>query len=440
MSRLAIIGTGIAGLGCAHFLHRDYELTLFEQSDYAGGHTNTVTVTEPGTGRQLPIDTGFMVFNTVTYPLLTRLFHELAVPLKPAPMSFAVRDDVTGLEWCGSSLQHLFVQRRNLFNPRFLRLLATIDRFNRDAVAALNDPALTALTVAEYVLARGYGEDFLRLYLGPMAGAVWSTDAERLEDFPAVTVLRFFHNHGFLGLHTQHPWLTVDGGAREYRDRLIAPWRNRIRLQRRALQVSRPAGGGVRVRTDDGQEHRFDHLILATHADQALALLADPTEAEARLLRPFHYQPSVATLHTDATVMPRTRRAWSAWNVQLAATPAGSQPATHYWMNELQGVSPHENYFVSINRPEAIADARVLRRMAYAHPLFTHDTLRAQQELPGLNAAAGGTTETYLAGSYFRYGFHEDAFRSAVHLCEQLLQRDPWVRTGSNVGRAAAAA
>lgn len=426
MSRLAIIGTGIAGLGCAHFLHREYELTLFEQHDYAGGHTNTVTAIEPGTGRTVPIDTGFMVFNHVTYPLLSRLFEELQVPIKPTAMSFAVRDDVTGLEWCGSSLRHLFAQRRNLFNPRFLRMLAKIDRFNREAVATLQQPMDTSLTIRDYARRQGYGDDFLRLYLLPMAGAVWSAEGPSLEDFPAITVLRFFHNHGFLGLHTQHPWLTVDGGAREYRDRLIAPWRHCIALNRRAVQVSRPRQGGVRVRTADGREESFDHVIIATHADQALALLEDPTPDEARLLQPFRYQTNIATLHTDPAVMPRTRRAWSSWNVQLTADRGIDRTATHYWMNRLQDVSPRENYFVSINRPHAIDPARVLRRIEYAHPLFTRETLRAQPELPTLNARATGTTETYLAGSYFRYGFHEDAFASAVHLCQHLLQRNPW--------------
>jgi predicted NAD/FAD-binding protein len=426
MTKLAIVGTGIAGLGCAHFLHRDCDVTLFEQNAYPGGHTNTVTATEPGTGRELPIDTGFMVFNQVTYPHLTRLFAALAVPIKPTAMSFSVRHADSGLEFAGSSLNHLFAQRRNLFRPRFYRMLAAINRFNAEAVPALTDPAVQAITLGDYVTQRGYGADFVNLYLTPMSSAVWSTPPELMLQFPAVKLLRFFHNHGFLGLHTQHPWWTVDGGAREYVRRLTAPWRDRIRLGDAAARIER-AIDGVTVHTAAGASHRFDRVILACHGDQALQLLAQPTAAEARVLGQFHYQPNVATLHTDLRVMPRTRLAWSSWNYEVNRDAAGrSSTATHYWMNSLQGISDRENYVVSIGRPGQVDPAKVLRTIHYRHPLFSLGALHAQQELPALNAAAPGTTETFFAGSYFRYGFHEDALLSAVNLSTQLLGRDPW--------------
>ena len=426
MSRLAIIGTGIAGLGCAHFLHRHFEVTLFEQNDYAGGHTNTVTADEPGTGRQLPIDTGFMVFNQVTYPLLTRLFAQLKVPIKPAAMSFSVRHAGSGLEFCGSSLNHLFAQRRNLFRPRFYRMLAAIQRFNREAVAALDNPAVQEETLGEYVRRRRYGEDFFDLYLVPMSSAVWSTPPELMLSFPATTLLRFFHNHGFLGLDTQHPWWTVDGGARTYVEKISAPWRDRLRLGQAALSVVRMSKG-VMVMTSAGTAHDFDHVILACHGDQALRLLVNPTPEETRLLREFKYQPNIATLHTDATVMPHTRLAWSSWNYEIAPTAGGGiSTATHYWMNSLQGVSDRENYFVTINRPEGIAPGKVLRRIHYEHPLFSLGAVAAQAGLPGLNAAARGATETYFAGAWQRYGFHEDGLLSAARLSELLLGRDPW--------------
>lgn len=428
MSSIAIIGTGIAGMGTAHFLHRHHELTLFEANDYVGGHTHTVCAREPGTGREVPIDTGFMVYNEVTYPLLTRLFAELRVPVKPTSMSFSVRDDAGGLEWCGSSLNQLFAQRRNLLSPRFLRMLAAVHRFNRDAVAALDEPRTAEITLDTFVRERGYGRDFFDLYLVPMSSAVWSTPPELMLTFPAATLLRFFHNHGFLGLHTQHPWFTVDGGSREYRERLVAPFRSAIRVGLAARRIRRPGPGrGVEITTADGATHRFDRVVLATHADQALQLLADPRPDEARLLGAFRYQANVATLHTDAAVLPRAPLARAAWNYQLARTADGRiDPATHYWMNELQGVSDRENYFVTINRPHAIDPARVLRRIDYTHPLFDLAAIRAQAELPALNARARGDTETYLAGSYFRYGFHEDAFGSAVALATLLLGRDPW--------------
>ncbi|HEX2852696.1 MAG TPA: FAD-dependent oxidoreductase [Opitutaceae bacterium] len=426
MAKLAIIGTGIAGLGCAHFLHRDFDLTLFEQNHYAGGHTNTVSASEPGTNRTVPIDTGFMVFNQVTYPLLTRLFTELNVPIKKTAMSFSVRHAATGLEFCGSSLNHLFAQRRNLFRPRFYRMLAAINRFNREAIAALDDPSTQNETLGDYVKRRGYGEDFFHLYLVPMSSAVWSTPPELMLAFPAASLLRFFHNHGFLGLDTQHPWWTVDGGAKTYVEKITAPWRDRLRLGQPAVCIER-SPRGIEITTGDGNLHHFDHVILACHGDQALRLLGNPNPTEARLLGEFKYQPNIATLHTDASVMPRTGLAWSSWNYEIARDHLGRvSTATHYWMNSLQGVSDVENYFVTINRPEAVDPKKVLRRINYEHPLFSLGAVRAQQEIPGLNAAARRTTETYFAGAWQRHGFHEDGLLSAYRVSEQLLGRDPW--------------
>ena len=426
MPRTAIIGSGISGLGCAHFLHRHDEITLFEQHARVDGHTHTVTVPEPGTGRAVPIDTGFMVFNHETYPHLTRLFGELKVPVKKTDMSFSVRHEDTGLEFCGSSLNHLFCQRRNLLRPSFYRMLRQIDRFNREAVAALEDATIEAQTLADYVRARGYGADFLELYLVPMSSAVWSTPPARMLQFPARTLLRFFHNHGFLGLHTQHQWWTVDGGSQEYVKRLAAPWRDRIRPGRKVVRVRRE-GGGVLVTTANGATEHFDRAILAAHGHESLALLADPTPGEARLLREFQYQPNTATLHTDESVMPRTKLAWSAWNYSLARDAAGAiAPMTIYWMNRLQGVSDRENYFVSINGADRINPKQILRTIAYEHPLFTLGAVRAQAEIPALNAAAPGTTETYFCGAWTRYGFHEDGLLSAVNVSRLLLGRDPW--------------
>ncbi len=444
MPTLAIIGTGIAGLGCAHFLRRDFDVTLFERNAYVGGHTNTVEVEEPSAavvGRGLPtppgstprsptrrvaMDTGFMVFNHATYPHLTRLFRELDVPTKPTAMSFSVRHADTGLEFAGSSLNHLFAQRRNLLRPRFWRLLAAINRFNTEAVAALDDPAAQNENLGDYVRRRGYGADFFDLYLVPMSSAVWSTPPELMLAFPATTLLRFFHNHGFLGLKTQHQWWTVEGGAKTYVEKMTAPWRDRIRTGVAATRIVRIADG-VAVTTSDRRTEIFAKVILACHGDQALRLLAAPTFDEDRLLREVRYQPNVATVHTDASVMPRTRLAWSSWNYEIARDAAGRvSTATHYWMNSLQGVSDRENYFVSINRPEAIAPERVLRRIDYEHPLFSLGAVRAQAEIPALNAAAQGGTETYFAGAWQRYGFHEDGLLSAVRLSEILLGRDPW--------------
>ena len=426
MSRIAIIGSGVAGLGCAHFLHRHHEITVFESANYIGGHANTVEADEPGTGRRVPIDTGFMVFNRETYPHLCRLFEHLRVPLKKTSMSFAVRDDESGLEWCGTSLNHLFAQRKNLFNLRFIKMLMAVNRFNKDAIMALKDPSLRDQSLADYVRAGGYGEDFFNLYLVPMSSAVWSTPPELMLEFPASSLLRFFHNHGFLGLNTQHQWWTVDGGSREYVSRLVAPIRDRFRVGQGATRIVR-TGDKVIVMTTAGEAQSFDQVIIAAHAPDALRLVVNPTADEHRLLSAFRYQDNTATLHTDTSVMPRTQRAWSSWNYQLVRGAEGRiEPATHYWMNSLQGVSQREQFFVSINRPDDIDPSKLHRRIDYAHPLFDLPALQAQEEIPALNAAADSTTHTYFVGAWQRYGFHEDGLLSAYNLCHHLLGRDPW--------------
>lgn len=426
MARIAIIGSGISGLGCAHFLHRHHDITVFEADAHVGGHANTVDATETDTGRAVPIDTGFMVFNHETYPHLCRLFELFKVPTKKTSMSFSVKDVDTGLEWNGTSLNHLFAQRKNIFSARFIKMLLAVNRFNNDASKALDDPSLREVTLADYVRSRGYGEDFFNLYLVPMSSAVWSTPPEKMLQFPASSLLRFFHNHGFLGLSTQHQWWTLDGGSREYVQRVTEPFRDRIRTNQAATRVVR-AGTRVIVMTANGEAGSFDQVIMATHADVALKLLVNPTPDESQILSCFEFQANTATLHTDASVMPQTKRAWASWNYQLVRGPEGRiDPATHYWMNSLQGVSKTEQFFVSINRAADIDPTKVQRSIKYAHPLFDLPALNAQGEIAGLNADASGTTNTYFVGAYQRYGFHEDGLWSAVKLCELLLGEDPW--------------
>lgn len=423
MKTLAIIGTGISGLGCAYFLYERFNLSLFDGNSHAGGHTNTITVDEEGV--PIPIDTGFMVFNRVTYPNLTRMFGELGVGIMPSPMSFSVQHVPSGLEYNGGSLDLLFGQRRNLLRPRHWRLLAQIDRFNREALEGLEDPQYLRHTLREYVEQRGYGADMLNLYLIPMGAAVWSAPPDRMLDFPAMTLLRFWKNHGFLGLHTQHPWLTVKGGAKTYVSRLTLPFRDRIALENRAVRVRREERQAT-VEFADGTRRAFDKVILACHADQALALLADPTEAEARLLREFRYQPNTATLHTDPSFMPRTRRCWASWNYRIDAAPDGSLlPTTHYWMNSLQRVSERRNYFVSLNCHDRVAPDKVLRRIEYEHPLFTRGAVAAQRELPALNRISPDQT-IYYAGAWFKYGFHEDGFTSGLECARAITGETLW--------------
>lgn len=422
--RVAIIGTGVAGMGCAHFLRHEHELTLFEQNSHVGGHSNTVCVSEDG--QELPVDTGFMVFNHVTYPHLTRLFRELDVPTKPTSMSFSVKHEASGVEYNGRDLNTLFGQRKNLVNPRYWKFLLKINRFNKETVEALNDPLFARMTLGEYAKHRGYGQDFLDLYIVPMGSAVWSTPPSLMLKFPALTLMRFWFNHGFLGMRTRHPWWTVDGGAREYVRRLTKPFADRIRKDDAVVRVERCAGGH-RVTTRGGGDEVFDRVILACHGDQARALLADPTDMEAELLSCFNYQPNLATLHTDEQFMPKTKLCWASWNYLVEAGQGGEpRTSTHYWMNSLQGVSDKVNYFVSINAPATLDRSKVIREIHYEHPLFDLAAIDAQKRLPDLNAA-GQETGRQFCGSYFRYGFHEDAFGSAVNLSELILGRDPWV-------------
>jgi uncharacterized protein len=416
--KLAIIGTGISGLSCAHFLQRDFDLTLFEKDDRIGGHSNTVEVAE--NGKMLPLDTGFMVYNEVTYPHLTRLFKELKVETKPTEMSFSVQHIPDGMELNGGSLNLLFSQRKNLLRPRFWKALLQINRFNKETVAELADPQYGDMPLSEYVKARGYGTDFLRWYLSPMAAAVWSSPPERIESFPARTLMRFWHNHGFLGLDTQHPWRTVVGGSREYVRKLAAPFSERIS---KGIPVKSVVG--KRVTLDDGTAHEFDKVIFASHGDQSLNLLASPTALEADILGKFHYQPNRAVVHTDPRIMPHTRRAWASWNYRIENAGGRETHSTHYWMNNLQGISENENYFVSINPPDILEPSKVIRELEYEHPIFDTAAITAQSRTTELHEA-GHLTGRHYCGAWQRNGFHEDGIWSAHALCQAILNRDPW--------------
>lgn len=414
MEKLAIIGTGIAGMGCGHLLQKKYDITLFEQNDYIGGHTNTVAVDEDN--KQVFMDTGFMVFNFETYPHLCSLFKEINAPVKKTSMSFSVQHLASGLEYCGSGLNGLFAQRKNIFNLRYIKMLKQISRFNTEAVKILDQPKYLNYSVKKFIDEFGYGEDMLWKYLIPMSSAVWSTPMELILEFPIVTLVRFFQNHGFLGLNTQHQWYTLENGSESYKKILIAPFKDRIHVDKAISSISR-TGSGVELRTINGEQFHFDKVIVAAHGDQALKMLQRPTDDEQRLLSKFQYQENIAMVHTDESIMPKTRSTWSSWNYRIQEKGGKSLPSTIYWMNSLQGVSDKKNYFVSINPVEGtVAPEKVIRTIVYEHPLFDVPAMQAQQELPKLNE----TGPVYYCGSYFRYGFHEDAYMSAVQLCQKL--------------------
>ncbi len=424
MMTVAIIGSGIAGLGAAYFLHKQYSITVFEKNNYVGGHSNTVAVDEGN--KTVAIDTGFMVFNKVTYPNLNRLFEKLAVPIKKTDMSFSAQNCAEGIEFAGASFNRLFGQRKNLLNLRYWRMLMQLNRFNNEASVALIDPELGRLTLSDYVQQRAYGQDFLDWYLLPMSSALWSAPPEKMLSFPALSLLRFFHNHGFLGMDTQHQWWTVVDGAKSYITRLLSLLDEKIiRLQDKVVKVKRE-GNKVKVFSEDGSSRIFDKAIFACHADQALAALEAPDELEQSLLSTFQYQDNIATLHTDSSVMPKSKACWASWNYRLENDATHPNAAsTHYWMNSLQQVSNETDYFVSINGEHLIKPERVIRKINYEHPLFSLEALKAQEALDSLNKQAKNQ-QIYFCGSYFGYGFHEDAFSSALKLARIMTGEQLW--------------
>ncbi len=414
MEKLAIIGTGIAGMGCAHLLQHKYDITLFEQNDYVGGHTNTVSVEEDG--KLVHMDTGFMVFNFETYPNLCKLFEEIKAPIKKTEMSFSVQHIPTGLEYCGSGLNGLFAQRKNIFNRKYIRMLNQITRFNKISIEVLNDERYHNHTLKQYIDEFGFGEDMLWKYLIPMSSAVWSTPMEKMLDFPVITLIRFFKNHGFLGLNTQHQWYTLENGSKAYKEILIKPFKDRIHVDKKVVGLTRDKNG-VNLKFKDGTNAIFDKVICASHGDQTLSFLSEPSSLEKELLSPFKYEKNIATVHTDENVMPKTKRTWSSWNYRIEERNGKLMPATIYWMNSLQGVSKKKNYFVSINALEGTVDkGKIIKEIEYEHPLFDVEAMKAQEKLQELNK----TGPVYFCGSYFKYGFHEDAYASAVELFKGL--------------------
>lgn len=412
--KIAIIGTGIAGLTSARRLCRQHELTLFEANAYVGGHTNTVDVMVGG--RPYAVDTGFIVYNDWTYPHFIELLTELGVASEPTTMSFSVRCERSGLEYNGNNLNSLFAQRRNLFRPTFYRLLRDILRFNRVAPGLL-DTADHGLTLHQYLTEHRYSPAFQEQYLIPMAAAIWSAQPERMGDIPLHTFIRFFKNHGLLSVNRRPQWRVIAGGSRNYVTPLIAPFRDRIRLACPVAWVRRYPGH-VQVKPQDGEAERYDAVILACHSDQALRLLADPSAAERDILGAIPYQENEAVLHTDTRLLPRRRLAWAAWNYHI---PRESQArvAVTYNMNLLQHLAAPETFCVTLNYGDRLDPARVLYRTVYHHPLLTPAAVAAQQR----RAEISGVNRTWYCGAYWGYGFHEDGVNSALAVRDSLDQQ-----------------
>lgn len=402
--RIAIVGSGVAGLVVAWLLHPDHEITLFEAADRLGGHVHTHEL-DVG-GQRLAIDSGFIVFNDRNYPGFTRLLERLGVASRQSSMSFSVREEAGGLEWNGTDLNRLFAQRSNLLRPSFWRMVREILRFNREARALLATSGGEP-TLRDWLAERRFSRELVDHYVVPMAASLWSTPAARIGDFPARPFARFFDHHGMLQVDGRPEWRVIAGGSQRYVERLVAPFRERIRLGCPVAAIRREADG-VALASGAGSE-RFDHVVLAVHADQALALLADPSPAEREVLSSFPFQANEALLHHDPTVMPRTRRAWASWNYFVPRVPRDRVTIT-YGMNELQSLPTAEPCLVTLNRAAEIDQAKVRRRMTYHHPVYSRAGFAAQARWSEIS----GPRRTHYCGAWWGYGFHEDGVQSAL--------------------------
>ncbi len=405
--RIAVIGAGISGLVAARELSRDHEVTVFEAQSRPGGHTNTVDVETPE--GPVGIDTGFIVYNERNYPEFVKLLDELGVETQPTRMSFSVKCDRSGLEYCGSSMNAIFAQRRNLLRPGFYRMLRDILRFNEEGTAVARAPDTDhTLTVGEYLEYNGYSAAFREQYLLPMAAAIWSASPDRVGEFPLSYLARFFDHHGLMQLSDRPEWRVIKGGSRSYLEPLMRPYVDRLRLGAPVSRVARERDG-VSITVADQLPVRFDHVVIACHSDEALAMLADPSADERALLGAIRYQHNEAVLHTDTSLMPRRRRAWAAWNY-CRPTRDQEQVAVTYSMNILQSLETRTQYLVTLNQAEDIDPAKVIRRIDYAHPVYDVPSVRARQRRRDIS----GVSRTSYCGAYWGFGFHEDGVQSAL--------------------------
>ena len=425
--KIAIVGSGISGLAVAHALRGQAALTLFEAGDYFGGHTHTVDVTlSDASGRPVTqgVDTGFLVYNERTYPQLIALFGQLGIATARSDMSFSVQVPAAGngraLEWSGSKLASLFAQKRNLLNPRFLGMLADLLRFNKlcTRIAGQGAEAELMQPLGDFLSAHRFGAAFRDWYFLPMLGCIWSCPTDQMLQFPVATMIRFCHNHGLIQVANRPQWHTVAGGARHYVEKILAGIADK-RLKSPVRLIERDAAG-VRIVTERGAE-RFDQLVLATHSDQALALLREPSALERELLGAIRYQPNRAVLHTDVSVMPQRKRAWAAWNYERAAEDGreSARVCLHYWLNLLQPLPFAQDVIVSLNPVREIDPARIIGEYEYAHPVFDLAAIRAQQRLGELQ----GRQHSWFCGAWTGYGFHEDGLKSGLAVAAGLQQQ-----------------
>jgi predicted NAD/FAD-binding protein len=412
--KIAVIGSGISGLASAWLLDRRHEVHLFEKRARLGGHTHTVVHDQ--NGRELPLDTGFIVYNEQTYPNLTRAFAELEVETQASDMSFSVSCQDPDLEYAVHSLSGLFAQPSHLVSASFLRLLADIVRFGRQGRRILEGGGNPSATIGDFLRERSFSEAFANYYLLPMTAAIWSSGTGLAAAFPRDALLRFFANHGLLQVTGQPEWRTVVGGSSRYIEPMTRSFEERIHLGRGVQRIVRNSDEVI-IQLEDGETASFDHVVIAAHADQALAMLDEPTELEQELLGQWRYSHNDTWLHTDASLLPRRRRAWASWNYLI---PDGSRPqdrvSVTYHLNRLQRLAEDREYLVTLNPSRDPDPSTVIRRMSYTHPMYTSESVATQSELPRLN----GRNRTHFCGAYFRNGFHEDGLVSAIAVADDL--------------------
>ena len=406
-SKIAVIGGGVAGVVASYLLQRKHEVTLFEKNDYIGGHTNTITI-DDGPDQGTPVDTGFIVLNDKTYPLLNRFLSQLNVAVSKTDMSFSYTDRKTGMQYAGSDFNGLFAERSNLFRPSYWGFLLGILKFNRVTRERLHEGKLSGCTLGEHLQKEGIREKVAKDFVLPMAGAVWSAPDGRIVEFPAETFARFYENHGLLSVRDQPQWYFIPGGSQTYVKAFMKGFSGRIITKCPVSHVRRSETGAV-LSLPDGSEEYFDRVVIAAHADDALKILADPSQEEVRLLSQWKYSPNHTVLHRDISFMPPNPRAWASWNYVREADAHDEDPVTlTYDMTRLQRLQASERYCVTLNPQKPVSGESVIREIDYTHPIFSFEAIDTQAELARLN----GNRNTYFCGSYFGYGFHEDAVRA----------------------------
>lgn len=427
--KIAVIGSGISGASAAWALNERHDVTLYEKSSRLGGHTATVDIDYDGS--PIAVDTGFIVYNEPNYPNLTALFSHLGIATHESNMSFSLSLDGGRLEWSGAGLATLFAQKRNIFRPSFLFMLRDILRFNKLCLLDRAEGRLADMSLGAYLDWRGFSPGFTNNYLVPMAAAIWSTPAKRMMEFPAEHLVNFFDNHRLI--YRNHlPWRTVTGGARTYLDALTRPLAGRIHTGRGAVSIRR-AANGVLVRDASGEERLFDRVVLACHSDQALEILGDATAEETAILKAIPYRPNRVILHRDESLMPKRRRVWSAWNYHASSSGDGTRDvAVTYWMNRLQGIDSDKPLFVTLNPDREPATDKVFAEFSYDHPQFGSEMVTVQRRL----AAIQGENNTWFAGAWTGYGFHEDGLVSGLSAAKALGATLPWEEAETTAGPA----